>query len=75
MFTPEATATALFVPPFRSRMVLRSAPAWENLGNRWFPTFAGVLLVEAGKQIYAGTLVQARARATRVYLPVRPALR
>jgi SAM-dependent methyltransferase len=70
MFTPEAAATALFVPPFRSRMVLRSAPAWEQIGARWFPTFAGVLLVEAGKQIYGGSRVLERAVAQRRYLPI-----
>jgi len=71
MFTPEASATALFVPPFRSRMVLRSAPAWEQIGARWFPTFAGVLMVEAGKQIYGGARVQERAvGARRRYLPI-----
>jgi SAM-dependent methyltransferase len=74
MFTPEATATALFMPPFRSRMVLRSAPAWEQIGNRWFPTFAGVLLVEAGKQIYASSRVQERVPQRR-YVPVGQALR
>jgi SAM-dependent methyltransferase len=71
MFTPEATATALFVPPFRSRMILRSAPAWEQIGAHWFPTFAGVLMVEAGKQIYGGARVQERAvAAKRRYLPI-----
>ena len=52
-FTPVGTDTALFVPPARKRMILRSAAAWERIGKRWFPTFAGVVLVEATKQIYA----------------------
>lgn len=55
LFTPTATATALFVPPSGSRMLIASAPAFERIGARWFPTFAGVHLVEATKQIYAGT--------------------
>jgi SAM-dependent methyltransferase len=70
MFTPMATASALFMPPFRWRFVLRSAPAWEQLGNRWFPTFAGVLLVEAAKQIYVGSAVRERAEKGRAYVPV-----
>src|ERR1700733_7184046 len=53
LFTPVATAAAVFVPPTRSRMVLRSARAWERIGVRWFPTFGGVVIVEATKQIYA----------------------
>jgi SAM-dependent methyltransferase len=52
-FTPVGSDTALFIPPARKRMILRSAPAWERIGKRWFPTFAGVVLVEATKQIYA----------------------
>jgi SAM-dependent methyltransferase len=52
-FTPEQTAAALYVPPTRSRVVLRSAPAWEKIGERWFTRFAGVTLIEASKQIYA----------------------
>jgi len=74
MFTPTATGTALFVPPFQSRFVLRSAPAWENLGQRWFPTFAGVVLVEAGKQIYGGSHVGAAVKARR-YIPVPGGIR
>jgi len=74
MFTPEGTGTALFVPPFRSRFVLRSAMAWENLGQRWFPTFAGVVMVQASKQIYGGSRVEAVAKARR-YLPLPGGLR
>jgi len=74
MFTPEGTGTALFVPPFRSRFVLRSALAWENLGQRWFPTFAGVVMVQASKQIYGGSRVEVASRARR-YLPIPGGLR
>ncbi|HEX3864340.1 MAG TPA: methyltransferase domain-containing protein [Stellaceae bacterium] len=52
-FTPAGSDAALFIPPASSRLLRRSAVAWERLGRRWFPTFAGVLLVEATKQIYA----------------------
>jgi SAM-dependent methyltransferase len=71
MFTPIGNATALFLPPTTSRMLLRSAPAVEELGRRWFETFAGVILVEAAKQIYAGSaLREAKARKRGAYLPV-----
>ena len=36
---------------------MRSAPAIEKIGHRWFQAVSGVLLVEASKQIYAGTTV------------------
>jgi SAM-dependent methyltransferase len=69
LFTPVGTATALFVPPSRDRVVLRSATAWERLGKRWFPTFAGVVLIEAGKQIYAKPAAVRAPRRRLVYAP------
>jgi len=54
LFTPERTEYALFIPPLRSRFSLAWAPAWEELGSRWFKAFAGVTLVEASKQTFAG---------------------
>lgn len=73
MFTPTRSAGALFVPPTRSRTLLRSAAAWERIGTRWFPRFAGVELVEAGKQLYspgmAAKKVVRRRRPVVVSLP------
>jgi SAM-dependent methyltransferase len=68
MFMPMQTQSALFMPPFRSRVVLRSGPAWERLGERLFPRFAGVVLVEATKQLYAGTAVRDRKEGKRAYV-------
>lgn len=53
MFAPSLTAHALYVPPTDSPIVLRSAAAFEKIGERWFNRFAGVVLIEATKQIYA----------------------
>ncbi|MFQ5775848.1 MAG: methyltransferase domain-containing protein [Kiloniellaceae bacterium] len=76
MFTPTRSARALFVPPTRSRALLHSAPAWERIGNRWFPTFAGVVLVEAGKQLYAPSLHVERKRFRRpIVVPLPQAAR
>ena len=69
MFDPEGTSYGLFMPPSRRRMVITSAPAWEQVGQRWFPAFGGVLFVEAVKQIYAATPAVA-VRRRRVYIPV-----
>ena len=74
LFTPTVEAGALFMPPARSRMVLGAAPAWEKAGSRWFPRFAGVVLMEAGKQIYAAGLVTARARRRTVQVPAEMGL-
>jgi SAM-dependent methyltransferase len=68
-FTPVGSDTALFIPPATSRMMLRSAAAWERIGKRWFPTFAGVLMVEATKQIYAKPVVARAPRRRFVYTP------
>jgi SAM-dependent methyltransferase len=68
-FTPVGSDAALFIPPARSRVMLRSAAAWERIGLRWFPTFAGVLLVEATKQIYAKPAAVRVPRRRLVYAP------
>jgi SAM-dependent methyltransferase len=68
-FTPIGSHAALFVPPTASRMMLRSAPAWERIGKRWFPTVAGMVMVEAGKQIYAKPTAVRVPRRRLVYQP------
>lgn len=55
LFVPERVERALFIPPFKSQTLLRSAMLWEKLGRKICPAMGGILLVEASKQIYAGT--------------------
>lgn len=55
MFIPERAERALFVPPSASRLMLATAPVWEKLGSRFFNAIGGVNMIEAGKQLYAGT--------------------
>ncbi len=69
LFTPVGSDTALYIPPVRKRMMLRAAPAWERIGKRWFPTFAGVVLIEATKQIYAKPVAARAPRRRLVYTP------
>jgi len=69
MFTPMGHSGALFMPPSRSRMLLAGAPAWEKIGLRWFKTFGGVVIVEAGKQIYASPH-GASSKRERLYIPL-----
>ncbi len=45
---------ALFMPPFRSFLALRTAYTFESFGKFIFPGLAGVHLIEASKQIYGG---------------------
>ena len=68
LFTPYQSEKALFIPPTRSRMILSSAPAMEEIGHRWFPAFAGVTIIEATKQIYAGH-TQAKNKRSMIRLP------
>ncbi|MBT5459610.1 MAG: class I SAM-dependent methyltransferase [Rhodospirillaceae bacterium] len=71
MFTPVGTSYGLFMPPSRRRMLVSSAPAWEQIGRRWFPHFGGVIFIEASKQIYAATPETVRkTRRRRAYMPV-----
>jgi SAM-dependent methyltransferase len=70
LFTPAESTFALFVPPSRRRIVIHSAPAWEKVGTQVLPHLGGVVLVEATKQIYAGTPLPAPARRRRLYIPV-----
>lgn len=72
MFQPTQRASALFNPPIDSRLLLRAAGAWETVGGRYLPTFAGALLVEADKQIYAATTHQAPVRRRPVPIVVHP---
>ncbi len=69
LFSPLRTTAALYVPPGSSRMMMqRFAGTWERLGERWGLPFAGALLVEAAKQVYAAhpdRLVRPRARGYR----------
>ncbi|MGL4371643.1 MAG: class I SAM-dependent methyltransferase [Alphaproteobacteria bacterium] len=58
IFMPVRFDGALYIPPTRSRLVLASSPAWEKMGEKWFSLLPGVILVEAVKQIYAGSLIR-----------------
>ena len=58
MFVPESIDRALFFPPTSSsRFVLTTAPLIEKIGQSFFNAFGGVYVIEASKQIYAGTPV------------------
>lgn len=70
LFVPLQSNAALFLPPVTSRVVLRSAQAWERVGESWFPTFAGVLLMEATKQIYAGSMPRQAVKREGTYIPL-----
>jgi SAM-dependent methyltransferase len=51
MLTPIAWDSALHVPPFDKRLLVRWSGAFEKAGARLWPLFAGVLIVEARKEM------------------------
>lgn len=63
MFTPLDCSWALHVPPLDRQLVLRSALAFERMGQRFWPSVGGIMLVEAKKELIApiGRLRTARA--------------
>ncbi len=71
LFTPASWGSALHVPPFNKRVLMKSATAWERAGARLWPGFAGVLIVEARKETMAPIAVPSKARAIRDFVTVR----
>ncbi|MEM1316736.1 MAG: class I SAM-dependent methyltransferase [Pseudomonadota bacterium] len=69
MFTPTTWCDALHFPPSSRKITARFAPAFERFGRRFVPAFAGVLVVEATKQVYQGLPVRQR-QSRRVFVPV-----
>jgi SAM-dependent methyltransferase len=72
MFAPLQQTRALYMPPTRSRLMLRMAPTVERWGRRWLRRFAGVAVIEAGKQLYAGVAERSQPAQLAV---TRPKLR
>jgi SAM-dependent methyltransferase len=58
LYRVERRDSALWVPPTSSRLVLRSADLMERTGRRLTPRFAGVILTEAVKDVYAAMPVK-----------------
>lgn len=73
LFTPLQSTGALFMPPVNVSLLHAWAWPLEELGARWFPRVAGVVVVEAAKQIYAAPRDGLRAR--KAYLPLPERLR
>ncbi|MGE0699554.1 MAG: methyltransferase domain-containing protein [Hyphomicrobiaceae bacterium] len=71
LLTPVDWGAALHLPPIDNRLVLRSAMSLERLGARLTPAFAGVLLVEARKEIASPLVKPALARRLTELVPHR----
>lgn len=76
MFKPLRTQGALYFPPSRRPVFLKAAGAFEKVFPRFkVNAFAGALLIEASKQVYAMSdrgayVVKARRRRPRTAVPL-----
>ena len=64
LFSPTHWAEALYVPPFRRRTLLRTGVVFERIGAFFGLPGAGVLIVEATKQLYRPVPSMRRAHET-----------
>lgn len=71
MFSPLDWSTALYLPPIDKRIVLRSANAFERIGESVSSAFCGVIIVEARKEMVAPIGTPASARRLRELVPAR----
>jgi SAM-dependent methyltransferase len=72
LFTPTAWSAALHFPPLTNAMMLRSAQAFERSGQKISGLLAGVILVEAKKELMMPTgVVKATPRVLHDMVPSR----
>jgi SAM-dependent methyltransferase len=72
-FSPANWSEALSMPPANRRILFRTGATWERFGAALWPGFAGVIVVEATKQLYQGVPARQRLRG-RLAPAFRPAL-
>lgn len=71
LLTPEQWSHALYFPPVNQRLAVEAAPAIERVGGYLGAAFAGVLIVEARKELTAPEAKQKAVRVVRGLVPVR----
>ena len=65
LFTPLEWTSALYMPPLDRQWLVRWATAFERIGARLWPGFAGVIIVEARKELMGAIPKAAPARRAR----------
>jgi SAM-dependent methyltransferase len=63
LFTPVHWGEALYVPPVKKRILLKTAKVWDRIGRSLGLPFAGVHVIEATKQVFRPAMVRKAARA------------
>jgi len=69
LFSPLGWSEALAFPPIPYRPFLHTGVNWERVGCTLWPAFAGVIIVEATKQLYQGIPARARSRLRPAFRP------
>ena len=69
MFHVERRDGALFVPPFRSRLLLWTARLWEGVGHAVSPKLSGVTIIEARKEVFGALSLRTQPSGRRVTVP------
>ena len=70
LFTPTDWSEALYFPPFDKRLMLRMAPTLERTGARLSLGVAGVIIVEARKEVMAPVGGGLKVESTRILKPI-----
>lgn len=69
-FLVERVWRALYLPPSQSRFMLSLADVLEKYMEKLFPGFGGLLIMEAGKQLYSPVLTKSSTIGRRLVLPL-----
>ena len=69
-FLIDRTSRALYFPPTSSRLILSFAEYIEKYAGKILPGLGGLLLVEAGKQLYSPLLIKSASPRHRLVLPL-----
>ena len=70
-FLTDRQWNAIYMPPSTSRLTISLADSFEKYGQKLFPGFGGLLVVEAGKQLYAPIAAKSNFTARRLVLPLQ----
>jgi SAM-dependent methyltransferase len=68
LFRVERRDSALYLPPTRLRLLLRTAKLWERTGRALLPRLGGVTLTEASKDLYAAVPAKRAPRRRIVFV-------
>lgn len=69
-FNVVTDTEALFMPPTKAGTSMSTARTWEKVGRRFWPAFAGVLIMEAEKTVFRGLPVNGKKSRLRIPRPV-----